>query len=264
MEQALFRNNAVTLILFVASEPMAQKAIHAYLRRYAAVPEKTSPTQLGELLAFATRRCLVNCMRFLLELGADLDAVPTGIERYDGLISTAVNYEWCWGAAPNSDRGMEAIRLLLEYGASPESRTTSLAPLGLAAREGRLDIMELLLDAGAETDDVEIDFPYSSANLVQLAAGWTAGETGLEMMRLLLDHGVEVESQIGGDLEHPLMVAIREENTKVVELLLEEGVNAEEVKDLIMTEDEDEDGDGFDRLWVSRKMRTFLKKKGFI
>jgi ankyrin repeat protein len=203
-------------------------------------------------------------MRLLLELGADLDTPPTGMERYDGLVSNAVSYEWCWGSGSSSGRGIEAIRLLLEYGASPESRTTCLAPLGLAAREGRLDIMELLLEAGAEADDIVIDFPYSSANLVQLAAGWTPGETGLEMMKLLLDYGVEVEREIGEDLEHPLMVAIREENIKVVKLLLKKSVNAEEVKDLIATE-EDDDEDGYDdRLWVSRKMMKWLKKKGII
>jgi hypothetical protein len=42
IEQALFRSNPIEVILCIASEPTAQRA----LRRFAAMPENTSPAKL--------------------------------------------------------------------------------------------------------------------------------------------------------------------------------------------------------------------------
>jgi ankyrin repeat protein len=79
---------------------------------------------------------------------------------------------------------VELLRLLLKYGGNPNhpgQGKIKERPLSLAASEGRIDNMKLLLDAGAEIDAHD-QFNDSAANQ-------TLGLANFEAAAFLLEHG---------------------------------------------------------------------------
>ncbi|KAJ5620182.1 hypothetical protein N7510_004166 [Penicillium lagena] len=88
-----------------------------------------------------------------------------------------------WLAARNGHE--EVVEILLNYGADIEIRSpTGLTPLAVASREGRYGVMKLLLHRGAKVDTETAD--HSTPLLWAVRTGATAAVT------LLLNHGAEL------------------------------------------------------------------------
>jgi ankyrin repeat protein len=178
-------------------------------------------------------------MSLLLENEADVVSATTQDKFYNSLLSDAVE-----------NRCLASVKLLLDYGAPVDGLGNCLPPLGAAAKLGLLDIMKLLLEAGADTD-IEIEFDYESADLLQLAAGVN---DGAEMMKLLLEYGMEIGDGYVAD-EHPFVQAIRFDNFDVLNVLLDRGVVVDDLNEIL------EDAGIYD---FSKKMRRFLQRRGLL
>ena len=89
----------------------------------------------------------------------------------------------------------ECIRLLLAHGASPNARSYAYnnAPLHYAACFATSEAVAMLLEAGAELDEVD-DFGFSPLH--------RAVSSGIsDSVQLLLDHGADVNSRTTRDAE---------------------------------------------------------------
>ncbi|KAK5637085.1 hypothetical protein RRF57_012797 [Xylaria bambusicola] len=112
-------------------------------------------------------------------------------------------------------------RLLLEEDAADLDSTDSIygrTPLLWAARDGHLDIVQILLDRGAniDMDDNEGYSPLS----------WAAENGHVEVTKLLLDKGADMES-VAHNGTTALSLAAAYGNAEVVKLLIERGTNLE-------------------------------------
>ena len=110
---------------------------------------------------------------------------------------------------------LEVVRLLLEKGAAVDARSNEGAtPLIHAATKGRLEVVRLLLEKGAAVNAKGND------GLTPLIAAARKGH--LEVVRLLLEKDAAVDAKDSNGLT-PLMVAARDRNLEMVKLLLEKG-----------------------------------------
>ena len=110
---------------------------------------------------------------------------------------------------------LEVVRLLLEAGANKERKgKTGATALILAAETGRLEVVRLLLQAGADKD---------AANENGKTALILAAEKGhLEVVQLLLEAGADQDSAMTGGAT-ALMLAAQNGKLEVVRMLLEAG-----------------------------------------
>ena len=112
---------------------------------------------------------------------------------------------------------LEGSRLLLKHGADPNNEQQSqLSTLATAAYEGYDDIIELLLQYGAnvESADPTGDNPLH----------WAVSNNRLGSVRLLLSHGAEIDP-VGCDHSTPLISAAMNDRVEMAELLVKEGAN---------------------------------------
>jgi ankyrin repeat protein len=107
---------------------------------------------------------------------------------------------------------------------SPSSRWPfSKTPLHVAAKAGNLEIVRLLLDAGADpAAEWDQDEYYQALHLA-------AENKDLEMMKLLLDHGAPIDAAFGydGRSENALHYACTIAHMEMIQLLLDRGANLE-------------------------------------
>ncbi|KAJ6511632.1 ankyrin repeat-containing domain protein, partial [Mycena vulgaris] len=96
------------------------------------------------------------------------------------------------------------------------------APLHVAASAGQLEIVTMLLEAGA---DPAADWDQQEYQALHLAAE----NKDLAMMRVLLDHGAPIDSTFGTDAcsESALHLACTMGHIEMITLLLERGANIE-------------------------------------
>ena len=112
---------------------------------------------------------------------------------------------------------VEVMRLLLEAGATRDARDTKTqraTPLMLAAASGHTDSVDLLLQAGAQTD------------LATLADGttplWIAAKRGHEeVVRLLLDAGADIDKPKADTGTTPLFMAAQNGHVPALKVLLD-------------------------------------------
>ena len=119
---------------------------------------------------------------------------------------------------------VDITRRLLERGADPNkkfamqdrSRDRSIAEtvLMLAAEQGQLEILKLLLKSGAD--------PNVSNAFGQTALHIAAGSGAVDMVRLLLDAGADPEVT-RSETSTPLDIAVDKGNTSIIDLLLAAG-----------------------------------------
>jgi ankyrin repeat protein len=165
-----------------------------------------------------------------LAKGVDIDAVDAGSQRTP--LMTAV-------ASPRASA--ELVRLLIRNGANvnaftgydsskrPRSRPDNVRSpvkenvLSLAVRTGSLDVVEMLLDAGA---DINYVHGYGYDVLIHVMyGGGIAGDTQLiPLIRLLIKRGARLDT-ISAYSESALRVASREGRFDAVAELLNAGAN---------------------------------------
>lgn len=141
----------------------------------------------------------------------------------------------------NETDGLTIVRMLLEKGADPnmelfmrpaKQRGGAMArgttPLIVAAEAGDLEVMKMLIDAGADAKHMQADLqtPVSS-----LAGARGAPDQLIQALDLLIQHGADLnvvhvhhhlQRTRGGS---PLINAVRANNEKMVEALVARGAN---------------------------------------
>ncbi|RKL44914.1 hypothetical protein BFJ72_g3565 [Fusarium proliferatum] len=123
-------------------------------------------------------------VKLLLEKGADPDM---GI-----LDSHAGDDQWTPLHAATDDGFMKCIRLLLDYRANPNIPGPSGPPLHWAVTHARVDILDMLLDAGADPLTKVLKKP-----LLVTSVGSELREAGLGMLKRLLELKLDVNCKDG-------------------------------------------------------------------
>lgn len=187
----------------------------------------------------------IEVVRVLVAAGADIDAVgdwDAGIPDGEWPLNTA---------ADMGDLGF--ARQLLELGADPCRECTGRTALLTAAAHDQLEIVQLLIDHGADVNAEDCD-------------GWTplSEAVSLECVELLLAAGADIHAQdlagtevigqhrdpeiierlraAGGSLESPagslsslMITAAQEGNAELIDYLLQQGVDANVPTELNLT-----------------------------
>jgi ankyrin repeat protein len=134
-----------------------------------------SITAAGGVIVNAVSNDDLLLLTFLLENGAD----PDDGGRFEWMPAIAVAME--------EKKDLETIKLLVKHGANVKSKGL----LALAANEGRVDIVEYLLDLGVEIDeDVEdcVLLPHDKGS----ALGVAASMEQLDVVRILVERKADV------------------------------------------------------------------------
>lgn len=172
------------------------------------------PGGIGNPLIAAAGHGNVNLMSLLLSYGADINAIG-------GYSNTALceASDTRWAARP------DAVKFLLDKGAdvnlfdTSEGNNSHGPPLQRAAIRGRLEIMRMLLDYGA---DINLGAGQSGGALYEAAS---CGH--LEICELLLNLGADVQAE--GMVGTVLHVAAYHGHVNIVRLLLEHGASVDQV-----------------------------------
>ncbi|NWI68607.1 ANR17 protein, partial [Todus mexicanus] len=123
------------------------------------------------------------------------------------------------------------VELLLARGANKEHRNVSdYTPLSLAASGGYVNIIKILLNAGAEINSRQVPFsPFLSQvfklGISPLMLAAMNGHTAA--VKLLLDMGSDINAQIETNRNTALTLACFQGRTEVVSLLLDRKANVE-------------------------------------
>ncbi len=110
---------------------------------------------------------------------------------------------------------LEAVRILLDSGANPDS-DANIAPLRIAADKGHLDVVRLLIENGAT-----IDAPAPDGWTALL---WAASSGHTEIVIFLEEHGADADIVAGEKMATPLHMASAKGHEKIVAFLLTKGV----------------------------------------
>ncbi|PGH11428.1 hypothetical protein AJ80_07106 [Polytolypa hystricis UAMH7299] len=210
---------------------------------------QNSSDQLSSLLVLATRRNFLTTISLLLTSGTDVIAADTQA-RANGYPLL------CYTVSNNS---LSAAKMLLAAGL-PVNAPDVYWPLADVAQAGNLEILEVLLMAGADPD-VQVQFKYETADLWQCAAGCT---DGAGMFKVLLNQGMRVDSGKSSLDRHPFVQAVRFGNVEGVEMLLDWGaLDIEEVRDLDEELEELEEAmkTGYEEY---KKMESVLVERGVL
>jgi ankyrin repeat protein len=218
----------------------------ATLIRSSADLDKSDPDGVSPLL-LAVLDAHWDIAKQLIDAGADLQ--QWDIFGQAPLFAAVANRD-ATGLAPNQplneNDGLDIVRLLLERGANPNmplflrpakqrgagfSRGTT--PLIAAAGNGDLEAIKLLLDHGAQADQPQADLqtPVSA-----LAGARAAPDDLVAALKLLQEHGATLDTvAVHHHLQRtrggaPLHYAVRANNAKVVEALVQLGADID-VKD---------------------------------
>jgi ankyrin repeat protein len=112
---------------------------------------------------------------------------------------------------------IDAVKLLLEYGADVKKAHGGQTPLHMAAEVAKTDVVKLLLERWPEAIREKDDYGYTP---LHMAAECTKGPT-FEVVKLLLERWPEGIREKNHDGTTPLHMAAKAAKTDVVRLLLE-------------------------------------------
>ncbi|MGD8191893.1 ankyrin repeat domain-containing protein [Brevibacillus ginsengisoli] len=122
-------------------------------------------------------------------------------------------------------------KLMQLLGANPDlanaENSDGLTPLGFASHFGHRDVVQILLDHGANVNAVSHSkISYIPSNTALHAA--LAGERNIEVITLLLNHGGQTDLLDSNGHTCLHVAAYHQDNTEIIRLLLENGapVNA--------------------------------------
>jgi len=113
---------------------------------------------------------------------------------------------------------IEIVETLLEHGAEVDKtdKDKGITPLWIAAQEGHIEIVGTLLEHGAEVDKTDKDKGITPL--------WIAAQEGhIEIVGTLLEHGAKVDKTDEYKCIAPLWTAAQNGHVEVVEKLLEKG-----------------------------------------
>ena len=177
------------------------------------------PSLREKAIHLATRRGHLDMVTLLLDRGAKIDAKDE--DNYKPIHHAAdrmrLKDNLGYPIDPKLEEKMNIARLLIERGAriNVNSAGQNHTPLDLAAREGDLEMVELLVDNGANVNN------YKPLHL--------ASERGhLEIVTYLIEHGANLNDpdiEIRFDGLSPLHEAVRGGHFDVVEYLVEKGAD---------------------------------------
>lgn len=158
-------------------------------------------------LHLAAERNRDNVLEMLLDAGFDPNAMLS--EERSSLYEDRRRTPLYFSVA---NVNLDAVKLLLSHGAATNLDT--LPPLMVAARQGAVQTVTLLLECGA---DVNVSVPTLKTSfppLLMFAA------RDLPLLKLLLDHGVEAAPCFScslGDKPHPPLTSQSEDRTRTLE-----------------------------------------------
>jgi len=169
-------------------------------------------------------------------------------------ILVSVSLVGCMSIHQAAEAGnVDAVRRRLAWGVNPNSRTLwyRVAPLHKAAAHGRVEIVDLLLEKGAEVnirnEGGETPLHYAArhghvgvmkllldydADPAQKGTGcgtpmqWAAANGQIQAIKTLLDHGVSID-QPGSGGGTALMEAVSHSQLETVKFLLANGANVD-------------------------------------
>ena len=177
------------------------------------------PNQREKAIHMATRRGHLDMVTLLLDRNALINAKD--VDDYRPIHHAADRMRLKGNSGnpidPKLEEKMIIARLLIERGANinVNSAGQNHTPLDLAAREGDLEMVELLVDNGANVNN------YKPLQL--------ASQKGyLEIVKYLVEHGANLNDQdieIRFDGLSPLHEAVRGGHFDVVEYLIEQGAD---------------------------------------
>ena len=112
---------------------------------------------------------------------------------------------------------LDVVRLLLAAGADPNATAGDGCPaLWHAAAEGHVDVVRLLLDAGAIPDVAEVDTQSTPLFIATI-------EDHVEVARLLLEAGADTDAETEDEGGTPLLAALQESRREIALLLVSHG-----------------------------------------
>ena len=114
---------------------------------------------------------------------------------------------------------LQAARAALSRGADPDQLSNLLTLPTIAAIRGNGDMLELLLEAGADPDASSLAHGVST-----LSAAVRSCKAGTGIVRTLIDAKADLESRSGDGLT-PVMLAIQEERVDIALMLLDAGAD---------------------------------------
>ena len=113
-------------------------------------------------LVWAARHGDVATIRRLAASGVDLDASPATALRL--VFPDVDHFKWTALQHAAGKRQVEAVRVLLEWGADPDAMTDGGTPLLIAAGSTDPTMMQLLLDAGADVNQTMATEAWAEVN----------------------------------------------------------------------------------------------------
>lgn len=161
-------------------------------------------------------------VEILLDAGAEADLADG-----DGRTALSVAAQ----CVPSGGRGYgEVVSLLLERGSDPAHRDRDgMTPLLLAAYEGHDEVLELLLEAGADVDETAGSQPSAVATVTPLLAAASMGHASA--VNRVLFWGAAVDT-IDGEGRTALCLAAARGSVEVVRALLDRGLDENHKDDL--------------------------------
>lgn len=123
-------------------------ALRSAVEDPAVVPNGPMPLAIGPCLAYAVHHSPIQFVRTLVGIGAELSP-----EVHDGFppVFAALSSLRSRPGSPARTDALDVLALLLEAGADPNQRgLNDWTPLHMAVAERRIEAVRLLLDAGAD------------------------------------------------------------------------------------------------------------------
>jgi ankyrin repeat protein len=149
-------------------------------------------------------KCHLRIAQLFLEKGADPDTYYISGSGSSSVLHLAVAAAMLNHRDPAS--GVALARLLLDHGANsnPGRNSTGQTPLTLATYHKNRDLVELLLNRGAQVDDRFTSKKWCPGETPLFMTSACSGTNAIEIAKLLLHHGAKLNVTCGFWSETPL------------------------------------------------------------